>query len=221
MKILDVPQSGTTGTMVSYKTRYGQFRRRHVIPRDPRTASQVNWRLARRRVSPLWATLTDGQRTAWNILAEDRRTRKRLGQSGRVSGYLLFVKLNCHQAALGLPPISDASACPPFPPNPVVQLIITNTNGKIALKLKVSGKRAQYIIVLGAKPRSAGVTYVDDFTNLDVMPDPEGGLSDITDLFVKKYGVPRVGLKVFIQTVQQIDGWRDLPQQLSAIVPEA
>ena len=44
MKILDVPQIGKTGTMVSYKTRYGQFRRRYVVPRDPGTPAQVNRR---------------------------------------------------------------------------------------------------------------------------------------------------------------------------------
>ncbi len=195
--------------MVSYKTRHGQFRRRYVLPKDPRTTVQVSWRQARQRLAPLWASLTEEQRLAWNLLAEDRRTKKRLGQSGRLSGYLLFLKLNGNVAALKLPAMSDAPGCTPLPPNPVAQLIITNTNGTIALKLKLSRKPAQQIIVRGTKPRSAGVSYVDHFTILGVMPDPDSGLSDITDLFVSKYGVPQPGSKVFIQTMQQIDGWRD------------
>jgi hypothetical protein len=44
-------------------------------------------------------------------------------------------------------------------------------------------------------------------------------VSDITDLYVGKYGVPRAGSRVFIQTLQVIDGWDDLPKQISAIVP--
>jgi hypothetical protein len=62
---------------------------------------------------------------------------------------------------------------------------------------------------------------VDHFTILGVLPDPERGVIDITELYVGKYGVPPVGLRVFIQTMQQIDGWQDLPEQISSIVPAA
>jgi hypothetical protein len=219
MKIRDVPQSGRVGAMVSFKTPHGQFRRRYVIPKDPRTARQVSWRSARRRVAPLWGKLAEEQRAAWDRRAKEGRTRKRLGQSGRLSGYLLFLKLNCNLAALGLPPVLDPPVCPAFPANPVAQLIVTNNGGKVALKLKVSGQRGEHILVRGTRPQSAGVTYVDHFTNLCVLPDPVGGWSDITEAFVKKYRVPRAGLKVFIQTAQQIDGWRDGWQQVRAIVP--
>ena len=44
-------------------------------------------------------------------------------------------------------------------------------------------------------------------------------MSDITDLYVGKFGVPRAGSRVFIRTLQQINGWEDLPKQTSAIVP--
>src|ERR1017187_960656 len=44
MKIIDVPQSGRLGTFVSYKTRYGQFRRPSVIPSDPKTPAQLRHR---------------------------------------------------------------------------------------------------------------------------------------------------------------------------------
>jgi hypothetical protein len=117
--------------------------------------------------------------------------------------------------------VLDPTDAPQSGPNPVRQLIITNTNGDIAIKLSVSGKLPQYIVVRGTKPRSAGVSYVDHFTILGVTPPPVRGLSDITDLFVGKYGVPAVGSRVFIQTFQVINGWEDLPEQISAIVPTA
>ena len=221
MKILDVPQSGKIGTMVSYKTRYGQFRRRYVVPRDPRTPAQVNRRVALRRATRLWGTLTDDQYAAWKATAHGDRTRPRMNQSGPVTGYLHFVRINCNLATVGLPMVLDPSASPRLGPNPVRKLIITNTQDVIAIKLSVSGKPARYIVVLGTKPRSAGVSYVDHFTILGVLPDPVRGLSDITDLYVAKYGVPRAGSRVFIQTFQVIDGWDDLPEQVSAIVPAA
>ena len=106
-------------------------------------------------------------------------------------------------------------------PSLAIKSQLTNTNGAIAIKLAVSGKLPQYIVVRGTKPRGAGVSYVDHFTILGVMPAPDRGVSDITDLYVGKYGVPRAGSRVFLQTFQVSDGWDDLPQQFSAIVPAA
>jgi hypothetical protein len=115
--------------------------------------------------------------------------------------------------------VLDPIAPPQFGPNPVGQFIITNTNGAIALKLQVTAKPAGYIVVLATKPRGAGVSYVDHYAILGVLPDPDQGVSDITDLFVAKYREPRVGSRVFLQTFQLIDGWEDLPQPTNAIVP--
>jgi len=60
---------------------------------------------------------------------------------------------------------------------------------------------------------------VDHFTILGLLPDPDRGVSDITDDYVAKYGVPRVGSRIFIETIQQINGWQDLPKRTSALVP--
>ncbi len=44
---------------------------------------------------------------------------------------------------------------------------------------------------------------------------------DITGLYVARFGVPPAGKRIFIQTVQQINGWRDRPKTTSARVPAA
>jgi hypothetical protein len=62
---------------------------------------------------------------------------------------------------------------------------------------------------------------VDHFTILGVLPDPEQGLSNIRDLYLAKWPVVPVGSRIFIRTVQQIDGWQDLPVETSAIVRAA
>jgi hypothetical protein len=46
MKIRDVPQTGSIGDTVTYQSRHGLVRRRKVIPRDPRTAPQIDCRIA-------------------------------------------------------------------------------------------------------------------------------------------------------------------------------
>ena len=75
--------------------------------------------------------------------------------------------------------------------------------------------------MLGAAPCSAGRSSARHFVFLGFLPDAVRGLSDITDLYVARFGVPPVGTKVFIRTQQHIDGWDDLPKQTSAIVPKA
>jgi hypothetical protein len=219
MKELDVPKSGKRGPVVSYRSPFGQVSRQYIVPRDPHTADQMARRAAFGRARFLWRTLSEEQHVAWARTASGRRTRARLQQSGRLSGYLLFVQINCNLAAIGLPMVMDPPAPPKFPDNPVGQLLITNANGSVRVQLNVSGIPTRFTIVSGSRPRSAGTTFVDHFTILGLLPDPEGGLSDITDLYLAKWPFLPAGSRVFIRTMQQINGWEDSPRQISALVP--
>ena len=60
---------------------------------------------------------------------------------------------------------------------------------------------------------------VQQFRFLGLLPAPVDDWSDITALYVARFGVPTLGTAVFIRTRQQIDGWMDLPKVTSAIVP--
>jgi hypothetical protein len=221
MRELSNPQSGTLGTTVSLKTRYGQVRRQYIKPRNPRTPAQTRIRANLGRVSARWRALTEEQRGAWTVGARKARSRRRLGQSSYLTGCQFFIKINCARAAVGLSLLVDPPAAPNFDTNPVSALVITNTNGAIALKLKVSGTPAADIVVLGVGPRSAGVSYAWNFVTLGLLPAPSRGLSDITDLYVAKFGAPAPGMRIFIRTRQQINGWEDSPRQLTAVVPKA
>ncbi len=44
---------------------------------------------------------------------------------------------------------------------------------------------------------------------------------NITGLYVARFGVPPAGKRIFIQTVQQINSWRDRPKTTTARVPAA
>ena len=219
MKILDIPQSGKSGMTVSVQSRYGQFRRRLVVPKDPRTNNQVRVRMALGRFSAMWNKLTEEQRLLWNTRASEERSRPRLGKYGRLTGQQLFVKINCMLDSVGKPMVTMPPARPQFPANPVGALTITNTDGAIALRLNVSEPPAADIIVLGAAPCSQGVSVVRDFTILGLLPAASAGTSDITDMYEKKYGIPRAGSRVFIRTNLEIDGWENDPIETTAIVP--
>jgi hypothetical protein len=221
MKILDITQSGKSGVTVSVQSRFGQFRRALVVPKDPRTNDQVRVRSALGRYSALWNKLTNEQRLLWNARANDERSRPRLGKNGRLTGQQLFVKINCILASVGKPMVTTPPGRPQFPANPVGALSITNSNGAIGLQLSVSMTPAADIIVRGAAPCSQGVSFVRDFTILGLLPAASGGASDITEMYVKRYGIPREGSRVFIRTNQEIDGWEDAFKQTTAVVPSS
>ncbi len=219
MKVRDVPQTGSVGDTVTYQSRYGLVRRRKVIPRDPRTDPQMDCRTAFQKARQFWGTLTDEQYLAWNTSARTRQTHPVLGQSGVLSGYELAVQINMQLATFGLPMTPTPSPVPIFPDNPVSGLSITRAGGAVSIQLALSAQPVRFIVVLGASAQNPGVSYVDHYKILGLLPEPEGGLSDITDLYLAAFKLLPAGKRVFIQTLQQINGWRDLPNTVSARIP--
>ena len=74
------------------------------------------------------------------------------------------------------------------------------------------------MIVLATRPRSAGVSFAKHFTILGVLPAAEAGYSNITDLYVARYGIPAAGTRIFIRTRQVLNGWEDMPKQTTTMV---
>ena len=71
----------------------------------------------------------------------------------------------------------------------------------------------------GAAPVRTGVRCVQHFTFLGLLPPPADGWSDITELSVPRYGVPKAGTAIWIRTSQHINGWTDVPKVVRARVP--
>jgi hypothetical protein len=221
MKIIDVPQSGHLGTFITFKTRHGQSRRRYVIPRNPQTPAQSLVRSRFSKVSARWRTLTDEQRAAWTAGGAQVGSHGRLGDSGTLTGCQFFVKINTNLANIGEPMVVEPPNFPAFEPNPVGDITITNIGGVVAIKLIVSAVPAHRILVLATAPCSPGASFPGRFAFLGFLPDPVAGISDITRFYVAKYGEPPANRRVFIHTVQQVNGWQDAPKRTTAVVPSA
>jgi hypothetical protein len=72
--------------------------RRYVVPRDPRTPAQQRSRAIFTAVSRTWSAdgaLTDEQRDAWYAQGVKKRSRPRLGSSGKLTRQQDFVGRNC------------------------------------------------------------------------------------------------------------------------------
>jgi hypothetical protein len=221
MKILDIPQSGKRGLNVSQAGRFGQISRTLAIPANPRTSAQMTVRDNLSRVAARWRVLTEPQRVEWMEAATAVKSNSRLGQSGALSGFQLFAKINCTLAQFG----QDQEDTPPLRPqfaDLVPQnLVITNAGGVVALKLTCLGDPGENTIVRGSKPVSQGIEVCKDFRILGPYPAAVAGWADITSLYTARYGVPKAGTKVYVQASQFVDGWESVPRAYSAIVPPA
>ena len=221
MKILDIPQSGKSGTQVAASNRSGQYRRQLVIPTNPHTESQMGVRRALGSVAARWRTLTEEQRNAWRASAKTKNSVPRLGQSGALTGSQLFTKLNCTLVMLGTDQLDAPPSFPQFLDNPVGALVVTNVAGVITLKLGCPNQPGNNTTVRASAPCSQGIAYCENYRILGVLPAPVQGSCDITNLFKARYGSPAVGTKMFVRVNQNIDGWEDIPVETSAIVPAA
>jgi hypothetical protein len=219
MKILDIPQSGKRGLNVSQAGQFGQISRALAIPANPRTPAQMSVRLILSRVAARWRALTEPQRTAWVAAAKEARSNPRLGQSGTLSGFLLFTKINCTLTQFGQAELDAPPAQPLFPDLAPANLVITHTGGVIALKLTCPSDPGENTIVRASAPVSQGRETCSDYRVLGTCPAPVLGSSDITALYTARYGVPPVGKKVYVQVNQFVDGWESLPMSFWAIVP--
>ena len=220
-KVSTEPRSGKRGTVVILDGPYGQVERPRVPVKNPRTPAQQTVRGNLARMAARWRTLKEEQRAAWIARARQTPSRPRLGQSGPLTGLQLYIKINCARAAIGLDPVDTPPDPPKFASNPVGALTITNTDGDIAIQLKVPRAPAHPVMVLATAPCSAGVSRPRRFTLLGTLPAPASGVSDITGLCVARYGVPPVRTRIFIRTRQVADGWEDLPKETTAVVPAA
>ena len=218
MKLTSIPKSGRKGSVVYLNTRYGKVAREFVPPSNPRSPEQQGHRSNVQAVTGRWRTLSAEQRAAWCAATANRYSINEEGRQVRLNGYHHFASLNIRRADLGLPQFDLPPAEPMFTPNPVAELVATCTGGKFNLKLRVPSLPAQYTLVQGSRPVSAGVDFVQHFPFLGLLPPPKDGWSDTTELYVARYGEPKVGTAIWIRTLQHIDGWIDVPKVTRACV---
>jgi hypothetical protein len=221
MKVLTVPQSGRCGPIVYVRSRCGLVARQWVKPLNPRTEPQQYNRRGFATVSKHWGGLDDDQRNSWCLFAVGKYTLNALGVQVPRSGYSCFMSINLRQAHLGLPLFDLPPAPPVIGPNPVGELVATNTGDTITLKVRVPSAPAQYTLLQGAAPQASGVRFVQHFPFLGLVPPPVDGWSDITALYVARYGMLQAGRRIFIRTCQQMDGMADVPKLTSVRIPAA
>src|ERR1035437_9463637 len=219
MQIYDIPKSGRCGDYVFYMRRRRLFRRRYVVPRNVRTAARRRTRRDFGAIARAWGgQLTEEQRRAWMASGAKVKSHPRLWQAGPLTGEMHFQGINNARARIG----AEMLPWPPEPvvfgPNPVEALLFHCVNGRLRLRLRVSGPVTEDIMVFAQAPCSAGRKKWRHGAYLGLLPAPQDGECDITDLYVERYGEPEPGKKVFIRTRQQKNGWEGRDCEPSEVV---
>jgi hypothetical protein len=106
-----------------------------------------------------------------------------------------------------------------FGPNPVEALSLYYAHGRLRIELKVSGPVPEDMMVFAQAPCSPGRKKWRHGTCLGLLPAPENGISDITEMYLEAFGDPEPGRKVFVRTRQQRYGWEGKANDLSELVP--
>ena len=212
--------SGRSGGLVFYRIRNRQYARSHVIPADPKTPPRRLMREIMRAVSRAWSEwLTQDERQEWNLFAGLVFSRWRLDR-GELTGQTFFVKISTARARIGRALLRLPPDWPVFQRNPVAGLSLRYEHGQLRLKLTVSGPVDGDFMVWAQGPCAATRKKCRKPVYLCLVPPPEGGESDITQQYVARFGEPKPGQKVFIQTREQVNGWECWPKEVSAIVPQ-
>jgi hypothetical protein len=221
MKVIAPLQSGRLRDVVFVNTRWGQVKRQYTPPRNPRTTAQQRNRAGFAACASRWRGLSADARYAWALAGAKRHRTTADGRRVALSGYAFYMSINAKRAFLGLPSFDLPPAEPSFTPNPVAELVATNDGSKITLKVRVPTQPAQYTVLQGAAGVSAGVSCVQHFPTLGLLPEAVDGWADVTALYEQRHGIPIVGTVVFLRTFQHIDGYTDVPKLVSVLIPAA
>jgi hypothetical protein len=220
MKAIDTPRTNRIGNMVAYLSPFGQCYRTYVIPRDPKSLAQTNARASFGWASSAWSLqVTDLQRERWTALAQQVPSRPWLGHYGHLSGQRLWIKINHTLHCVGKPPVGDPPELVVFGTNPISDLVIVpDQSGGVRLLLNV-GPVAEDIMVYGQAPCSRGLMKHRRVCYLGLLGPAPNGQSDITALYVGRFGQPAAGQRVFIVARQERNGWQGPEKEVRATVP--
>lgn len=145
---------------------------------------------------------------------------ERAGRKVGMKGYRLFCQINGALADAGEPLVMEPPKFENIKPNPVGELEILNRGGVITLRLSVPQAPAKFTFVLASPWCGRGIwSRGNKFAIIGRLPPPVRGYSEITDLYVERFGVPPVGQRVFIRTRQMFGSWQDDSKETFADVP--
>lgn len=170
-------------------------------PTGTSSTAQLARRTSLKKVTRTWRDLTDGQRLAWNRLAEKSCGKSAFGQKAKISGMNLYVRLNINRQMAGEGMLENAPvASVPVPSVVYDQVVVTPK--LIAFNGIKHVPSPNKLVVKMSAPQSAGISSGWSKTVI-ISSDIEDdwGEADVTEFYLNAIGIePILGDKVFIET---------------------
>lgn len=224
MKILDVPQSGSTAGTTSSRNRFGQYRRSRSIPTNPSSEGQQRVRSSFAAASQAWADVPEANRASWNYFAQANPVQDALGQQVVLTGAMMFNAVNQRLARANFPTVN-------LPPSSLVVTVPVIDSVKIAPVSDVWGGASITIspvangttvrhLIFSSPPKSAGSGYNGDFRHLVTSQTGDQAVIPIATQLFAKWGAAPYGAKMFfrVYTVASDGGWSPNSGVVSGIV---
>jgi len=194
---------GKVGGAVHSSGRFGSYIRRKVSPTQPRTSSQMNVRADFTALAKLWSGSTmDTYRAAWITLADSYPVKDVFGQSKKLTGLQLFMRINralenSDTAQILIPPVSLSA---PYPGT----ITLAKAGGPPITSLTyaqaVANTSAEKVLIWATPGISHGVQNPGSrFRYLLNVPDSGVGPWDILPQYVAKFGTPIIGRTIHVK----------------------
>ena len=129
------------------------------------------------------------------------------------------MKINSLLSRLGMDPVDEPPVRPQIAAPAPQSLSITNTGGAIALKLACPTSPGTNTMLWASAPQKSGRRSTPGLVFIGMVPTPVTGSSDVTSLYVARYGVPPVDSRVFVRCNIVQDGWEGGSVQFDQRVP--
>lgn len=217
MKILDVPQSGSTAGTTSSRNRFGQYRRSRATPVNPNSTAQGLVRARMSANAAAWRALTAAQRAGWTSLGSMIARTDSLGQAYTLNGFQAYCSVNNNKALGGDAIVADAPAY--VTPSTILTATITLTAAAFSIAYTPTPMPAATRLVAYASPqRSAGRSFEADMRYLQVSAAAAASPIVLTTAYTAKFGVPVVGNRIFVSLVAMASGFQSGPFLTSQVV---
>ena len=219
MKVLSEPSSGKRGNIVAFISRYGQCQRQLSSQRThgPPPATTCGALLA---ASPAPGAVAHRGPARGMVRGRAQSPERQASRPIRTAHRPADFPGDQLARVLHRPGHAVDAPCPcRFGLNPVGQLVITNGEGGVRLLLNIAAPVTEDIMVFGQAPCSAGRRKRRNVSYLGLLPAPQAGLSDITDLYVARYGEPAVGQRSSSSPASKRTAGRAMIRKPNEIVP--
>lgn len=208
MKILDIPQSGSVGGVVSSRNTFGQYRRNRSSPAQPNTEAQVAARAALTSWAAKWRTLTDNERTSWDSYGNTITRYDSLGQAYKLTGFQAYVGAQTLRDRMSeTQKVSVPVGPAPSNPGTSISVLIDDTPVWTVTVLGIATSGDIRYEVSASGPMSQGRAFNGDYRFVKRGSGTAllAGLACVNE-YSDKWGVPAVGQRVFVKVACVFDG---------------